>query len=233
MRRLDLLAVWQPRQPGRPARCSAGSRGCSGRGRSPEGLVSASVDGSGLAAGRIDSCSCGSWAELVACRQGNPTNMQASTLARGGARELKQVGWRLERVLTDNGGEFRSRHLRSALKELGRPARPDPRRSPADRRPRRSPAPADPRSMLAARLGPLPVRPLPRGQARPRRLHPRLQPPPRPPHPRPHPRRHRLRRAHGEGVMSRECRHVAVIVQLSAPGYGPRWRPRSAARRSA
>src|SRR3954470_1908938 len=62
----------------------------------------------------IDVCSSFAWAELVICKQGNPTALQASRLARRVANELKAAGWRLERVLSDNGNEFRGpafRHL--------------------------------------------------------------------------------------------------------------------------
>jgi Homeodomain-like domain len=55
----------------------------------------------------IDVYSSFAWAELVICKQGNPTAAQASTLARRVARELQAAGWRLERVLADNGNEFR------------------------------------------------------------------------------------------------------------------------------
>jgi hypothetical protein len=46
-------------------------------------------------------------AELVICKQGNPTAKRTRALARRVARELKAAGWRLERVLSDNGNEFR------------------------------------------------------------------------------------------------------------------------------
>jgi transposase len=49
----------------------------------------------------IDVCSSFAWAELVVCREGNPTAKQTSKLARRVARELKAAGWRLERVLAD------------------------------------------------------------------------------------------------------------------------------------
>lgn len=47
-----------------------------------------------------------------------PTS-QTSKLARRVCAELAAAGWRLERVLTDNGGEFRSADFRSTLGELG------------------------------------------------------------------------------------------------------------------
>jgi transposase len=62
----------------------------------------------------IDCSSSYAWAELVVCREGNPTAKQTSTLARRVARELKRVGWRLERVLCDDGNE-----LKGPLERLG------------------------------------------------------------------------------------------------------------------
>ena len=55
----------------------------------------------------IDIASSYAWAELVICKQGNPTARQTSKLARRVARELKAAGWRLERMLSDNGNEFK------------------------------------------------------------------------------------------------------------------------------
>jgi len=49
----------------------------------------------------IDVCSSFAWAELVVCKQGNPTAAQTSKLARRVAGELKTAGWQLERVLSD------------------------------------------------------------------------------------------------------------------------------------
>lgn len=58
-------------------------------------------------------------AELVVCPSDNPSAAQTSRLARRVARELKQAGWRLERVLCDNGNEFRSETFRTPLTRLG------------------------------------------------------------------------------------------------------------------
>jgi transposase InsO family protein len=55
----------------------------------------------------IDVCSSFAWAELVACPSGQPRAAQTSRLARRVAADLQQAGWRLERVLSDNGSEFR------------------------------------------------------------------------------------------------------------------------------
>jgi transposase InsO family protein len=58
------------------------------------------------------------WAELVVCPAGQPTARQTSALARRVARELQAAGWRLERVLTDNGNEFRGRTFQRTLTKL-------------------------------------------------------------------------------------------------------------------
>ena len=55
----------------------------------------------------IDVCSSFAWAELVACPSGQPGTAQTTRLARRVAGELRAAGWRLERVRSDNGSEFR------------------------------------------------------------------------------------------------------------------------------
>jgi transposase InsO family protein len=55
----------------------------------------------------IDIASSYAWAELVVCKQGNPTAAHASKLARRVAQDLKAAGWTLERFLSDNGNEFK------------------------------------------------------------------------------------------------------------------------------
>jgi transposase InsO family protein len=55
----------------------------------------------------IDIASSFAWVDLVVCKTGQPTARQTSKLARRVAAELKAAGWRLERVLSDNGSEFR------------------------------------------------------------------------------------------------------------------------------
>jgi transposase InsO family protein len=67
----------------------------------------------------IDIASSYAWAELVICKQQHPTGQQTSKLARRVARELKSAGWQLERVLSDNGSEFRSNDFTSTLRRLG------------------------------------------------------------------------------------------------------------------
>ena len=67
----------------------------------------------------IDVASSFAWTELVTCPRGNPTGQQTSKLAHRVAADLQAAGWRLERVLTDNGGEFRSHDFRATLAQLG------------------------------------------------------------------------------------------------------------------
>jgi transposase InsO family protein len=67
----------------------------------------------------IDVYSSFAWAELVVCKQGNPTGAQTSTLARRVAADLKAAGWRLERVLADNGNEFRGERFHATIERLG------------------------------------------------------------------------------------------------------------------
>ena len=67
----------------------------------------------------LDVASSFAWAELVSCPGGNPSGAQTSKLARRVASDLAAAGWRLERVLTDNGGEFRSCEFRATLTQLG------------------------------------------------------------------------------------------------------------------
>jgi transposase InsO family protein len=66
----------------------------------------------------IDVASSFAWAELVTCPRGNPTGLQTSKLARRVCADLARAGWRLERLLSDNGGEFRSGDFRSTLDQL-------------------------------------------------------------------------------------------------------------------
>jgi transposase InsO family protein len=67
----------------------------------------------------IDVASSFAWAELVTCPRGDPTGVQTSKLARRVCAELAAAGWQPERVLTDNGGEFRSNDFNTTLAELG------------------------------------------------------------------------------------------------------------------
>jgi hypothetical protein len=163
----------------------------------------------------IDTYSSFAWAELVRCDGPGPDQAQTSRFAQRVARTLRHAGWRLERVLTDNGGEFQS-DFRAAIEALG--ARQTKiRAAPPDQRPRRTPAPHDPRRMLAPRLRALSLPALPRPATRTRRLPQPLQPPPRPHrthHPRPNARRTGLRCPQDGAEMSRNCRHNSESVQL-------------------
>ena len=66
----------------------------------------------------IDIYSSFGWAELIACPTGNPTAKQTSRFARRIAKDLSAAGWRLERVLTDNGNEFRGTPFTRTLAKL-------------------------------------------------------------------------------------------------------------------
>ena len=66
----------------------------------------------------IDIASSYAWAELVIRKQDNPTARQSSVLARRVAREPKAAGWKLERMLSDNGNEFKG-DFTSTLEKLG------------------------------------------------------------------------------------------------------------------
>ena len=69
------------------------------------------------------------WAELATTPL-NPSARKTSQLARRVAADLAAHGWRLERVLTDNGSEFRSAEFGRTVQALGarqtfiRPGRP-------------------------------------------------------------------------------------------------------------
>jgi transposase len=71
----------------------------------------------------IDIASSFAWAELVICKNarpghaGNPRAEQTSRLARRVAHDLSVAGWRLERVLSDNGNEFKGT-LTTTLEQL-------------------------------------------------------------------------------------------------------------------
>jgi transposase InsO family protein len=67
----------------------------------------------------IDTYSSYAWGELVAAPNQAPGAEHTSRLARRVAAELKAAGWRLERVLTDNGNEFRSHRFTETITDLG------------------------------------------------------------------------------------------------------------------
>jgi len=66
----------------------------------------------------IDCYSSYAWAELVVCSNNNPSATQTSKLARRVARDLKQAGWQLERVLCDNGNEYRGQPFQQTIAAL-------------------------------------------------------------------------------------------------------------------
>jgi transposase InsO family protein len=66
-----------------------------------------------------DTYSSYAWAELITCPKGNPTQPQTSAFARRVARELQEAGWRLERVLSDNGNEFSAGQFGKTIGTLG------------------------------------------------------------------------------------------------------------------
>jgi transposase InsO family protein len=63
----------------------------------------------------IDTYSSFAWADLVITPAAGPTVEQTSALAQRVAAELQQAGWQLERVLTDNGGEFGRQAFKTRL----------------------------------------------------------------------------------------------------------------------
>jgi transposase InsO family protein len=63
----------------------------------------------------IDTYSSFAWADLVVTQATGPTIEHTSKLARRVAVELQQAGWRLERVLSDNGNEFGRRQFDARL----------------------------------------------------------------------------------------------------------------------
>jgi transposase InsO family protein len=66
----------------------------------------------------IDLASSYAWAELATTPL-NPSAARTSALARRVAADLRAHGWRLERVLSDNGSEFRSGVFGDTVRELG------------------------------------------------------------------------------------------------------------------
>jgi transposase InsO family protein len=66
--------------------------------------------GRGSTARRLTIASSYAWAELVICKQGNPTAAQRV------ASELKTAGW--QRMLSDNGNEFRGSEFPNTLQKL-------------------------------------------------------------------------------------------------------------------
>jgi transposase InsO family protein len=67
----------------------------------------------------IDCYSSYAWAELVRCPEGNVNQTQTSRLVQRVARDLRQAGWKLGRVLSDNGTEFARPTFTETLEKLG------------------------------------------------------------------------------------------------------------------
>jgi len=66
----------------------------------------------------IDAASSFTWAELHVTAR-NPDVRFCSALARRVAHDLREAGWRLERITTDHGSEFRNRVFDAGLARLG------------------------------------------------------------------------------------------------------------------
>jgi transposase InsO family protein len=168
----------------------------------------------------IDIASSYAWAELVICKHGNPTALQASKLAHRVASELKAAGWRLERVLSDNGNEFRGPAFTAALEKL----HAKHTRIHAGRPQTNGNVEALHKTilhrMLATSVRPLHLSPLHRPTPRTRHLPQLLQPrprPPRPTHPSTNPGRHHLRCPQDEHPMSHTRRHISESAHLRVP----------------
>jgi transposase InsO family protein len=67
----------------------------------------------------IDTYSSYAWTDLVRCKTAGPTTQHTIPLANRVAAELAAAGWQLERVLTDNGNEFRGLPFGQAITALG------------------------------------------------------------------------------------------------------------------
>ena len=66
----------------------------------------------------IDTYSSFAWADLVVAPNEGVGAKHTTALARRVARDLQALGWRLERVLSDNGNEFRSVRFSQTLAKL-------------------------------------------------------------------------------------------------------------------
>ncbi len=67
----------------------------------------------------IDTYSSYAWVDLVRAPTTGPQAEHTIPLARRVARELAEAGWQLERVLSDNGNEFRAQRFNQAITALG------------------------------------------------------------------------------------------------------------------
>ena len=178
----------------------------------------------------IDVASSYTWANLVVCPSGAPGPAQTSKLVCRVARELRSAGWKLERVLTDNGQEFRSERFRRGIAVHGvRITRIHPGRPQTNGN-----LEAVHKTILDECRRPAFARYLYPPLLRPQTLPHLLQPRPRPhrtPHTRTHTRRHRLRCQQDGSEMSRTCRHISEAAQPSrssrtADRRSSMWSPR-------
>jgi transposase len=67
----------------------------------------------------IDTYSSYAWTDLVRCKTAGPTTEHTVPLVRRVAAELAAAGWQLERVLSDNGNEFRGLPFGHAVTAIG------------------------------------------------------------------------------------------------------------------
>jgi Integrase core domain len=103
----------------------------------------------------IDCYSSYGWADLITCPTGQPTAKQTSRLAHRVAADLATCEWKLERVFSDNGNEFRA-SFDATLTDLGTRhtrIRPDAREQANVRRGQCDTVSCRPRSSLGAAPG--------------------------------------------------------------------------------
>jgi hypothetical protein len=174
----------------------------------------------------IDVCSSFAWAELVVAKKGNPTARQTSAFARRVVAELNDAGWALERLLSDDGNEFKGEFTTTATKLNTRQTRIHAGRPQTNGnvealhktildecwRPAFARATSTQASAASSRAEHLPQV---------------LQLRPRPP--RPHTRKHRLRCTQDGGQMSRTCRHISESAHIigewpNASAYRASWK---------
>ena len=164
----------------------------------------------------IDIASSYAWAELVVCKQGNPTARRPASSPTASPENCRPPAGASSGCSPTTATSSAAR-LHGAPSRSSSPPHPHPRRPPTNQRQRRSAPQDDPRRVLATSVRPLhlpkPHRPPTRARHLPALLQPRPRPP-RPPHPRTHPRRHRLPCPQDGDPMSRTCRHIPESAQL-------------------
>jgi len=67
----------------------------------------------------IDTYSSYAWTDLIRAPTSGPTVQHTTTLARRVAADLAAAGWRMQRMLSDNGNEFRNLDFGRCLQALG------------------------------------------------------------------------------------------------------------------